>query len=285
MLYKRVKRGVLVILLLIILEISMSVNVCAFGISTPYLENNILKASPAKDYTYKIVIQNSDEKDYYVDITYSSSGNIATLSNSTIYVPSKSYNNPAYFIITIPKDAKIGQNYSLEYSVIPRTSSTELANLEIKRSIDILVVPDYSGDASIEKTSVETSKTNSYNQNVYNQIMPVLIIVGKYAGIAILAIAAIALMFLLWRVSKKISIKLLKSRTADYTISSAKNMHEVCTLLDKISDEEYELPEIKEIFTTKIEELNRANQELSKKNLNSKSRKDTITIIEKYHKE
>jgi|GEM_PF-2278497 hypothetical protein len=269
-----VKRGAIAVALFLVISISLlviSINFgYAFGISTPYLENNTLKVASGNNYTYMLNVQNGDAENYYVDISYSSTNNVVTLRQTTSFVPSNTYNGTFYFDINIPKDAKIGEKYTLEYDAKPRTeNNSNITNLEIQRQITILVIE-------------ETSKKTVENKNI-----------GHNFGTFILILVILTLIALitsrLWRLSQNTSERIIEKtnnktteeyneKATNYTISQAINLKEVQILLEKISDEEFRLPEIKKLFKEKILEFT-TNPLV--KDINSVSRKELIRLIEK----
>jgi DNA-binding transcriptional MerR regulator len=72
------------------------------------------------------------------------------------------------------------------------------------------------------------------------------------------------------------SSRLGNERVTNYTISQAINLAEVKTLLEKMSNEEFKLQEIKNIIKEKISELTEHNLI---KDIKKMSRKDLIKAI------
>jgi hypothetical protein len=263
----RVKKGAVAValfLVLLIMFMIISVDfVHAFGISTPYLENNTLKVNSGSNYTYALSVQNGDAEDYYVDISYSSTNNVVNLRKETSFVPSNSYNNTFYFYINIPSTAKIGENYILEYDAKPRLSngSNTTTNLEIQRQVNILVVG-------------EAQKNTGENTGVWHAIWTIILIV-------IILTLILLIIIRVWRLSKTTSQKLDKEKdmkVTNYTISQAINLKEVQVLLEKISDEEFRLPEIRNLFKEKISEFTTHS---AVKDIDNVSRRELIRILEK----
>jgi hypothetical protein len=238
------KRGVIVIVLFFFIVI-LAYNINAFGISTPYLENDTLKVLPGQNYTYTLSLQNGDEEGYYVDIMYASTKNVAALTNVSYYIPAKTYDNKFNFMISIPIDAKFGEKYILEYSAKPRVSnSTSVLGLEIKRSVQIVVTDKSS---SIIEPAADLNGPHASSDTMRKA--------GKYLiGIAII-ILLIILVMRLWTLSMNISKKLERKSKTTYTISQAISLAEVRTLMQKLSDEEFELTEIRTLFKNKLSEL------------------------------
>jgi hypothetical protein len=275
-----VKRGVVVVVVFLIL-INFTNLIQAFGVSTPYLENDTLSVASGHNYTYALTIQNGDIQDYYVDISYSSTDNIASLRKTSYFVPSNTYNNTFYFDISIPKDAQIGQKYVLEYGAKPRMneSASLTVGVEIKRHITIEVASkdDNVAVSLIQEPEVKDIKEISSNDDNMskNSSWPR---VWRYALILIILALAVLITNRLWRLSKGISSKFNNEKVTTYTISQAINLKEVQELLEKISDEEFKLQEIKNLFKEKISELTTHNLN---KEIKSMSRKDVIKAIDK----
>lgn len=242
----------------------------AFGISTPYLENDTLKVDAGKNYTYTLTIQNVDDKNYYVDVTYSSTDNIADLRTATNYILNKTYNNTFNFDLHIPEDAKIGDRYILDYGVKPRTneSGTVTLGLELKRNIKILVINEKEVATPVISKQIEIK--NKADEHILRTVGTIIL------AIVILVLAAI-IATRIWKLSKGLSLKLNNERLTNYTISQAMNLDEVKTLLKKMSDEEFELPEIKNIYKEKISELTTHNLTHEIKTM---SRRDVIKVID-----
>ena len=268
-----VKRGVIVVVVFLIF-----INYCyfaqAFGVSTPYLENDTLKMEAGQTSVYTITVQNGDNQDYYVNISYSSTDNIANLRKTAYFIPSKTYNNTFYFDISVPKNASKGQSYTLEYSAKPITneSSTLSVGLEIKRHITIEV---------IDENNITTISQMSSNQKQVAEKEIKETNIWKIIKNCLLAAIILTLVILIinriWKVSKGISSKLSTERITNYTISQAMNLKEVRTLLEKMSDDEFRLAEIRKLFKEKIFELTTHN---ITKDINNMSRKDLIRIVD-----
>jgi len=243
-----VKRGVIVVVLFLIVIIFTN-KVYAFGVSTPYLENDTLKVLPGQNYTYTLTLQNGDDEDYYVDIIYSSTNNVANLVSGTYYTPAKTYNNTFDFNINIPSNANIGEKYVLEYSARPRigNNGTVTLGVEIKRSINIVVTDEKNTNGQPIVSPLEAITQKNYG-DIFSKVW-------KYLALIIIGVILIFVVIRLWKLSKGVSLKLNRKRQTNYTISQAISLAEVKVLLQKISDEEYELQEIRKLFKNKLAEL------------------------------
>jgi len=247
-----VKRGVLVVVLSIILSILGSGIVHAFGVSAPYLENDTLIVYPGHTYVYDITLQNGDSKNYTAEITYLSTRDVVDVNEKKVFVTERNYSIKVPFNITIPSDAKIGDIYVLVYNVTPKffENSTEITAFNIPRGLNMLVV---------ESPKEDIQQSNSINgmsgyfssegfKNTYKNVGKYLLILIVLAGIIFVALR-------IWKMSKKMSSKIDAEKHQNMTISDAKDIEQVREILRKISDEEFSIPEIREIFRKKIIEL------------------------------
>ncbi len=253
----RVKRGVIAVALFLVVLASINFSY-AFGVSTPYLENNTLKVVPGGNYTYILTAQNGDAEDYYVDISYSSTDNIANLRKETSYLLSNTFNNSFYFDITIPLDAQIGKVYVLEYYAKQRMlNNSNMTGLEIQRNINILV----SGQEDENPTKSITWRI------IWMSLLAIIILV-------LLTLITIRV----WRLAKSTSFKIDGGKVTNYTISQAMNFSEVQALLEKMTDDEFRLHEIRKLYKEKISELTTHS---TIKNIDELSRRELINAIEK----
>jgi hypothetical protein len=273
-----VKKGVVVFFIFIILCVSCLKMALAFGISTPYLEDNTLKVSASKSYNYTITIQNGDTQGYDIDINYSSEDDIVRLGENTFYVPPNTYNTTVTFIIQIPEDAKIGEAYDFKFSVKPRTDNVEYdaarplaIGIELKKSLKIIVGSEGANDAAGQKSGDGDSKDGPISSNF-----------GKYLLTALIALIIIVLAIFvtkrMWNISDRMSTKISKDNTTKYTISQAINISEVIVLLEKISNEEFKVSEIRNLFKDKIMELSGGNSEIIQ-DISQMSRKKLIHAL------
>lgn len=260
MLRGSVKRGVILVgvfslfcILYSFLFLSSINEVNAFGISTPYLENNTLRVLPGQNYTYTLSLQNGDEEAYYVDMSYSSTKNIVTLEQATYYINAKTYDNKFDFRINIPSDAQFGDRFILEYSAKPRTTGngTITLGVEIKRDVKILVTNE-TGPGLEPAISLIIAENTSKENNQYIELFKKA---GKYIIAIVIVIILVILIMRLWTLSMKLSKKLERKSKTTHTISQAISLAEVRTLMQKLSDEEFELPEIRALFKNKLSEL------------------------------
>ncbi|MGV8171363.1 MAG: hypothetical protein ACP5OA_01585 [Candidatus Woesearchaeota archaeon] len=283
------KRGAIVFCLIISLALIILQNIPninAFGISTPYLTSETLNVNPGKTYEYSITLQNGESQDYYVDINYSSTENIARLENTTYYVPANTYNTTVTFIIKTLEGVRNGETYFLEYSARPKVngSSGVTMGIEIKRGITILVTD---GTSTIsEQTIIETLEEvpESVQETVWKNTWGHVLYVWRYVLLLLSFILTVAIIIRLWKLAKGVSSKIgidTDNKHEKYTISEAVSLEDVEKILQKMSDEEFSLEEIKNIFKIKLSELT-TNATLQ--NIDGLSRKDLIRTIDKIRK-
>ncbi len=287
------KRGVvglgaclIVLLLFSVLSILFLISdVSAFGISTPYLEANTLYVNPSNNYVYTITLQNGDDQDYYVDINYSSTNNVANLKKTRYYTPANTYDTKIYFDIIISKDAKVGETYILDYVAKPKGNSTDTIPLgvEIRRSITIVVTDKEVQNnipvvTNINELAVPVTETTKTDTNIFTKYLQ------NYAFIPVVIIVVMVLLILiflrLWRLSKSMSLKLSNERVTNHTISRSISLQEMILLLEKMTNEEFELSEIKELVIAKIYELTTNSMT---KDLNNLSRREIISQLRRIH--
>jgi hypothetical protein len=250
-----VKRGVVVVVLTIFISLILIMTmptVHAFGVSAPYLENDTLIVSPENNYTYSVTLQNGDDKEYDVTVKYHSTKDIAHMTSENIFVPAKNFDTKATFDIIVPKDATIGDVYLLEFNITPRdhNNRTENKTITIPRGLNILVVKN----PYVKNTGNPYFSSERFKEDMKQT--------GRYVLIVVLILVGLAVIFGIWKVSKSISSRIAKKEheeTAEKeektTISDAKNIGQIITILKDISDKEFELAEIKKIFHKKITEL------------------------------
>jgi hypothetical protein len=274
---QHMKRGVVVFLLLITIVLIHTAYASAFGVSTPYLKDDTLLVNPGKVYEYVIKLQNNEEIGRYVNISYTSTDKIASLSKEEYYVPANTYDTEVKFNIIVPEGIVIGKTYALEYAARPRVgeNGTVSMGVEIRRGITILVTDGTTNIAEYTENSVELTNENS------PEIIHLIKIIGKIILIGIIILILIILGQRIWRISKSMSEKIRQGRRTKYTISEAVSLDEVKTLLKGINDEAFDMPEIRNLFKEKLSELTTSG--ISEK-IHELTRKELIREIDKIKK-
>jgi len=258
-----VKRGAITISFLLVLALILP-NVNGFGISTQYIENDLIKLEPGQSYVYAITIQNAEEEDYNINITYTSTKNIAILRDRDKLIPTETFNNKFYFDITIPRNSAVGEEYYLRYAVRPITNDTTSipSSTEISRQINILVV-DSNGSGFSIKTEEDKTTIIEYDSKIKELLY-------YFAGILAI-ILFIIIVLRIWKLSTNISTRINPDKVTNYTISESKKVYDIIELLEKLSDEQFEVEEIRKLFVDKVLNVTKVDvrhrQHISRKEL------------------
>jgi hypothetical protein len=165
-------------LALLFIFLIAALNVQAIGVSTPYLENNILLLPQGTSTLFSITLQNTGTEDIAVKVDYASDNNIASMTNNQTFYNLKagSVDNQITFNITAPKNARAGSIYELKYSVSP---------IKADAGGTISFVPGISRSIKIQITKpAETS----FLQGLLDQ--------GLLLGILIIAVVASLILYL-----------------------------------------------------------------------------------------
>lgn len=99
----------------------MASGATAIGVSTPFLEKNVLQLAEGHSTQFTITLQNVEESEVTARLDYSSDDNVANIPGyKQLYVlPAKSVDTKATFNITAPEKAKIGEVYEVRFTVSP----------------------------------------------------------------------------------------------------------------------------------------------------------------------
>lgn len=171
-----------IILSIFILSI-LSFNVYAFGVSSPYWDENPLIMNPGETKEVTMILQNMvGDKDITMMANLNSGHDIATLMDqSTSYnVPLGVSNVPVKLSITIPQDARSGQEWQVGISF--KTVAENTGGVSIGGAVDkgfkVIV-------AEPPKVSAEVSKTKQSPVTLTGfiilvAILIVLILIIKY---------------------------------------------------------------------------------------------------------
>ena len=259
-------------MLIISISIFSAMFAYSFGLGTPYLDNNTLRLEPGQSYNYVLNIQNGDDIEFDVDFNYSSDGDIARLVSLDRHILPRTYDNKAVIEIKIPDDAAIGTLYSLAYSAKPIINQTGqvMMTVEIKRSLSILVV-DKNGQG---RKSSFIDNAQAWLSGLYENNTQAI----HYALIVIIIILLYFISKRLWTISKNVSKGLTKvDLIAQMPISEAHTIEDVSRLLELIPEEQFDMPEIRKIFSEKLTNLNEGY--IGKKILTVKDKKYIIGMI------
>ncbi len=179
-----------IIILSIFLLVMLSLNVNAFGISSPYWDDNPLYVQPGETKEFSMSLQNmAGGEDIIMTAELNSGKEIATLTGqSTTYnVPLGSSNVPVYLKIIIPKDAKPKQEWQVGISF--KTASKNTGPVTIGGAVD----KGFKVIISEPKTTSESVNTKANKQ----------IISSKLTGFLALVIVLIIILVLVSYFRKK----------------------------------------------------------------------------------
>ncbi|MGV8141365.1 MAG: hypothetical protein ACP5NW_02905 [Candidatus Woesearchaeota archaeon] len=266
------KRGIIVFFSMFLILIFLPSAALAFGIATPYIEDNTLKLRPGEEYIYRFAVQNGEDKDYHVTIAYNVTEGIVGMMETYKVIPRQTYDNTFEMLITVPRDAPQGKRYYITYSARPEVndSGSVIMGVEIVRSLIIEVKGD-EVPVTAEDTSVQEASKTTYQEDTTK----------KYLMVVLIIIISIMVLMMIGKTSRSIALKVSSKKDTDYTISQAMSLEDVKGLLKKMSDEEYAFPEIKKIFREKLSEL---SSKRTAKHIDDMSRKELIEAIEKFGK-
>ena len=193
---------------MVMIFVILSSSVQAFGISFPYMDNDTIKLYPGQGYLFKLTVQNKDNESIIVDVTVDSP--IANLiGGSQLEVPGVTYDTSVFINITLPKDAKPGDIYNVNYAVSPVGKGEGQIPIAVaySRGFKVLV-------AEIPKESIGPTS---------NAIIPPEPGFSLPAWIVIPLIVIIALVvgILLWNKSHQMSQRISKPSAGAQTLSQS----------------------------------------------------------------
>lgn len=216
-----------------------------------------------------------------MDFEYNSTYNIAILREADYFIEEKSYDNHFVFEIIIPKEAIPGEEYELYFRAKPIVDIQGQVpiNVEIKRNVKILVV-DQDG-IGYKKTifrAIGIFFKNLSRNGFWKIVWPIVLIIAF-----ILAIVFLVKRF--WGISSNISSKLLMSKKQqedlqtrkNYTISEARSVQEITMIIERMSEQQFAVPEIKNLLSTQLKKLK--ENFLSQKIKSVKSKEEMLRIL------
>lgn len=277
----RIRRNsvILGILLIIILLIVVSTHkyVYAFGVSTPYLENDTITIEPGQEYDYAIKVQNGDTFPIEILLEHNNAQGVASLGLRNTTIPAQSYDEAFTFHITIPKRAIPGEVYILNYSIMPivNLSGQVPMNIQIKRSLIIKIVNENGQGYSTNMIDrIKVWRVN--NARIVKQV--------SYGFSAILILVLLTLIIArFWKISKKMSQQITTTHATPSTTRSLKTINE-CTTTEEVlevitlmSPEAFALEEVRILISLKLEKL--GERFLSQKILTIKDKETFNAII------
>ena len=148
--------------LLILFFICSFTNANAFGIASPYLENNEMILSPGESKDYRIEIQNVDLVE--IKVKFFLESNITQIVDEKEFylVGNKTQVQEIFLRVRVPENAKPGEEFKVKYGAYPLSSSDAPVSLSIRLNKEFTV-----------KTIGETENKNSKKESL---IYPVIII-------------------------------------------------------------------------------------------------------------
>jgi len=263
-------RFILLVSIILFISILCSHTAAGFGISAPYMENDTLRLEAGQSYAYTISVQNGDNASFDIDLNYTSDENIARLRPRDMLIPAESYNNTFIFDISIPDAAKPGKEYVLSYSVrpIPNKTGSASENIELRRKLNILVT-DKNGQGHTSWPDIRKIMGDIPGADTSKNII-------SFAAVIVVLIILYFIIRRLWSLSKNMSAKIYsgKNMRPQTPISGAKTLDEINKLIDIIPQEQFELKEIRDIFSENLERI--GEKSLSIKISGATSKKDII---------
>lgn len=144
-----------------ILLFGLSLNVNAFGVSSPYWDENPLYMYAGETKEVVMVLQNMiGDQDLKVTVELNGGYEIATLLNqvTTYNVPLGSNNIPVKLKISIPQDAKPGQEWQVGISVktIPENTGGVSVGTGISKGFKVIVKEQPSVSAQVTKPVISS---------------------------------------------------------------------------------------------------------------------------------
>ena len=133
------------IVLLPFVLLLFSLKAYAIGVSSPYLENNTLQLIKGQSTIYAINLQNPENADINVKISYSS--DIAKIIDyKEMYtLPAGKLDTPILFNITASEETKINKIYVVSYSVKPlpiAAGGTLPMTMSIAKQFNVKIIKD-----------------------------------------------------------------------------------------------------------------------------------------------
>ena len=164
-----------IIILSIFLLSILSYNVTAFGISSPYWDENPLTVHPGDVKEFNMILQNMvGDEDLTAEAKVNSGKDIMSiLDQNTIYkVPLGSNNIPINLRVTVPQNAKPGQEFQVGVSV--KTIAGNNGGVSLGSAVDkgfkVKVIEQ-------PKPSTQATKTSKINSSIAGFIILIIILV------------------------------------------------------------------------------------------------------------
>lgn len=148
-------------LMLLSLLIVSAPTILALGISSPYWQDNPLKMYPGQVKEIPFTLVNGEKEDAQAFVALSEGKEIAEITSGTEYlVSSDSTDKKIILKISIPRDAKTGDSYSIRFSIKSspqKEAGTVQLNVGYNVNFPVSVVS--SSEATVEIKASESEKT------------------------------------------------------------------------------------------------------------------------------
>ncbi|MBU0665808.1 MAG: hypothetical protein ABIC91_06425 [Nanoarchaeota archaeon] len=174
------------LILILLLTIPLSYGL---GVAQDYMEDNTLRLLKGESHFVRLTLQNPEDVSVNVKITLESEVAELTDKNPTYNLSPKSFDNELFIKITCPKNAKIGDYYTVTYAVEPQTSSDggQIGmNMRIRRSFDVVIVNEDGVGYNkyiMKKAREETPKRIRTVKSILIGILSIVILAGIFIGL------------------------------------------------------------------------------------------------------
>ena len=222
-----------------VLLLSILPTIFAFGISSDYLENNILELTPEAHYEYQINLQNGAPIDLYVNLTVTNAEGIASLNRtSTIfYLPPKTYDLIVPLYITIPPYAFEGKTYDVSYSLRPVDGKSEGVSFTVVLSRGFTVKISKEGFIARD---VRAPKPKKYQDTLSELTARVVMNIEAYkfhAGGALIVLTSMLFVIILtWKRSEIFSRSISKEPPQQKQMLSYTTLKELYTAASRVDE-------------------------------------------------
>lgn len=265
------------IFVLLILILLIPFNSLAFGVSTPYFENNIVPLELDQEFEYVIFIQNGDSIDFDVNFSYSADSDVAKLRPRDNFIKSKTYENEYIFDVKLPNTSLPGDVYVLNFNAYPILEGQGQVpmTVQIKRSVSFVLVEEGG-------VGVSTIKLNWFQRFIYS-----LVGLIERIYVYLIVVVLIGLIYLFFNrillISKSIAKSLTRKRSsglkADDLISKVKNIGDLSALIRLMSEKDFDSFRIRQLISNKLEKLGK--KKLSAKVMSVKSKSEILRLLRK----
>jgi len=227
--------------------------VSAFAISIPYYENDTIELAAGTRYQLPVTIQNNGDEGFDVNITIDDPARLVKARDHAKHIASMSFDNVFMYDLKIPDEAGSGTSYTITIIATPSINDTGQVpmNVLIKRTVTFLVIPTLAGQGKPKE----------------NQTLLFILLALALGGILYL-IGKRFYRFYHVRLEHEVGQnKILPSlqRTIQHhatthsakrsrAITETRTIQELEETLKKIPEEQYNLPEIRQLIHTHLKQ-------------------------------